>query len=87
MSWDNYGKVWHIDHIIPCAAFNHENQEEVNRCWNYKNYSPEFIHCNERKSDQLETGESARILKREDPARLKQIVNTMLVKIGLEILP
>lgn len=36
MSWDNYGKEWHIDHIIPCNAWNFSNEFE-NKCWNYRN--------------------------------------------------
>jgi hypothetical protein len=36
MTWENYGD-WHIDHIIPCAAFDHTNEYERKACWNFKN--------------------------------------------------
>lgn len=36
MSWDNYGE-WHIDHMIPCAAFDHEDENELKACWNFRN--------------------------------------------------
>ena len=38
MSWFNYGtNGWHIDHIIPCAAFDHDDEAERNACWNWRN--------------------------------------------------
>jgi len=41
MSWDNYSKTgWHIDHIIPCAKFNLENNEEQRKCFHYTNLQP-----------------------------------------------
>ena len=36
MTWENYGE-WHIDHIIPCSAWNLENENEQKLCFYYKN--------------------------------------------------
>jgi len=41
MTWYNYGKGgWHIDHIIPCTAFDLTNPEEQRACFNYRNLQP-----------------------------------------------
>lgn len=40
MNWNNYGRLWHIDHIIPCAAFNMESILEQRLCFYYKNLQP-----------------------------------------------
>jgi hypothetical protein len=38
MSWENYGTHgWHIDHVIPCSAFDHDDDTERRACWNYRN--------------------------------------------------
>jgi len=41
MTWDNR-KEWHIDHIIPIAAFNYETPEDIDfkKCWRLKNLQP-----------------------------------------------
>ena len=39
MSWDNYGE-WHIDHIIPCFAFDLSIPEQQQKCFNYSNQRP-----------------------------------------------
>jgi hypothetical protein len=42
MSWDNYGKYWHIDHIIPCSNYDLTKGEEQKKCFNYTNLQPLF---------------------------------------------
>ncbi len=50
MSWENYGTVWHMDHIIPCAAFE-PTIEEMKKCWHYTNIQPLFVEDNRAKSN------------------------------------
>ena len=53
MTWDNYGNIWHVDHIIPCARYNHNEEEQVKRCWNWQNLQPMFAMENVKKGDKL----------------------------------
>lgn len=49
MSWDNYGEVWEIDHVVPFRVFDIFNQEDLYLCWNYRNLMPLFSHDNLKK--------------------------------------
>jgi hypothetical protein len=42
MTWENHGKVWHIDHIIPIMAFNFSDPKDIDfqKCWCLKNLRP-----------------------------------------------
>ena len=53
MTWDNYGKVWHIDHKKPDSWFNYQNQEddEFKACWSLENLQPLFAIDNLRKGN------------------------------------
>jgi hypothetical protein len=53
MSFDNYGK-WHIDHILPCSAFDLENSEEQEICFHYTNLQPLWAKENISKSNKID---------------------------------
>jgi len=41
MTWENYGKGgWHIDHVVPCAAFDMTKESEQKKCFHYSNLKP-----------------------------------------------
>lgn len=54
MSWDNYGKAWEIDHIMPCAIFDLTRLEHRKRCFHFSNLQPLFGIDNRRKSDKAD---------------------------------
>jgi len=53
MSWDNYGDVWEIDHIIPCSHFNFESELHQRVCFHYTNMQPLLISDNRSKKHTL----------------------------------
>ena len=48
MTWDNYGK-WHVDHIKPCALFNHSIVSDFHECWALFNLQPLWARENSAK--------------------------------------
>lgn len=58
MSWDNYGhkkgiKCWHIDHIIPLAAFDLTDREQFLAACHYTNLQPLWAEENMRKGAKI----------------------------------
>lgn len=52
MTWENHGlHGWHIDHIIPCAAFDLADPQEQRKCFHYSNLQPLWGLENLSKSD------------------------------------
>jgi len=50
MTWDNHGKIWHIDHIIPICSFDLTILEEQKKCFHYTNLRPLLATDNLKKS-------------------------------------
>lgn len=49
MTWENYGPVWHVDHIRPCASFDFTDPEQQKECFHFANTQPLFAIDNLRK--------------------------------------
>lgn len=64
MDWNNYGKVWEIDHIIPKSVFNYETPLDLDfkRCWSLMNLRPLYVSENRKKY--------CKLLKKFQPALL-----------------
>jgi len=54
MTWENHGyKGWHIDHIIPCAAFDLTDPEQQKKCFHYTNLQPLWWNENLSKGSKI----------------------------------
>ena len=54
MTMNNYGKVWHIDHCIPCKEFDLSNKIEQLECFNWTNLRPCLIIDNLTKGSRMD---------------------------------
>jgi len=56
MTWENHGKVWEIDHIVPLSAHNITSSEctDFKRAWALSNLQPLFKEENQSKHNKLE---------------------------------
>ena len=55
MSWENYGGKdgWHIDHIIPCVAFDLSKSEDQKKCFHYMNLQTLWADDNRKKHTKM----------------------------------
>lgn len=53
MTWDNHGKVWHIDHVFPLASVDPTDEEALKKAWHYTNMRPLLAKENLRKRDSI----------------------------------
>lgn len=62
MTWGNYGKIWVLDHILPCNLFDLKELEAQKLCFHFTNYQPLFRLENILKCDKMPNGTPARKL-------------------------
>lgn len=55
MTWDNYGRYWHIDHIIPQSKLLYASMidENFKKCWALENLHPLEAIANIKKSNKI----------------------------------
>lgn len=54
LSWDNFGKRWQFDHIIPVTYFDFSLETELKLCWNFTNIRVEPLQRNKDKGNRLD---------------------------------
>lgn len=54
ITWDNFGDVWQVDHVIPIAFFDISVREEHFLCFNWTNLTPLRKELNCSKSDSID---------------------------------
>lgn len=37
MGWDNFGRVWQLEHVLPLTYFDFKNEHDLKLCWNFLN--------------------------------------------------
>ena len=54
MTMENYGNIWHIDHVKPCASFDLTDEEQIKECFSWKNCRPLSGSENLEKKDKID---------------------------------
>ena len=53
-SWEDFGKKWQFDHVIPITYFDFTSEEELKLCWNFTNLSIEHFEENKNRGDRID---------------------------------
>lgn len=43
LHWENFGKAWQFEHIVPASYFDYSNEDDLRLCWNFINLRVEKI--------------------------------------------
>lgn len=43
LNWDNFGKAWQFEHIVPSTYFDYTNEEDMKLCWSFINMRVEKL--------------------------------------------
>ena len=63
MNWNNHGKVWHIDHIIPLSLA--KNEEQLYELSRWSNLQPLYVEENLKKNNKIDPTICWQKLKRD----------------------
>ncbi len=62
MNWENYGKYWVIDHIVPMAFFDLNKENHKKLCLNYNNIQPLEKMKNSYKQDKFNQSDLVKLI-------------------------
>jgi len=54
LHWDNFGKAWQFDHIIPATYFDYSSRADLLLCWSFINIRVEKIDLNKNRGHRID---------------------------------
>jgi len=54
ITWDDFGKKWQFDHIVPVTYFDFSDEAELKLCWNFTNIRVEALQKNKDRGNRLD---------------------------------
>jgi len=54
LGWENFGKEWQFDHIIPVTYFDFSNEQDLRLCWNFTNLGVETFKKNKDRGHRVD---------------------------------
>ena len=78
VAWEDFGKKWQFDHIIPVTYFDFSDEGELKMCWNFTNLRVELLQQNKDRGNRLD------VLAAK--GYLENLYNTTLYKPCLDLL-
>jgi hypothetical protein len=54
LNWENFGKAWQFDHIIPTTYFDYTNEDDLRLCWSFINIRVEKIDPNKNRGHRID---------------------------------
>ncbi len=54
LHWENFGKAWQFDHIVPAAYFDFASEEDLLLCWSFINMRVEKIDTDNTKGNRID---------------------------------
>ncbi len=57
MTFENYGKLWNIDHVYPVCKYDLTEYDVINNCFNWRNLRPVIKLHNSKKTNKIDNKE------------------------------
>ena len=54
LTWDNFGKAWQFDHIVPTTYFDYAKEEDLILCWSFINLRVERMSLEKNRGNRIE---------------------------------
>lgn len=54
LHWENFGKAWQFDHIVPATYFDYANENDLVLCWSFINIRVEPIDLNKNRGNRVD---------------------------------
>lgn len=54
ITWEDFGKKWQFDHVIPVTYFNFQDETELKLCWSFINLRVEPFQLNKERGNRLD---------------------------------